>query len=107
MDTSIRLYNANSDLRSAFDAERNSSSTAPLPADEDGRAEAVHIDTAHEAGEEEGVVSLASTGVIDLAPTGVIDHVPAGAINRAATGGINRAPTEERVDVADFEAIFL
>jgi RNA polymerase sigma-70 factor, ECF subfamily len=77
MDTSIRLYNSNSRLRSLLDDELKGRPTVPLRDEEDGRAEAP-VD------EEERV-----TGSIEVQSAAV--------------------PQEQaqRVDVADFEAIFL
>src|SRR6266516_3564333 len=44
MDTSIRLYNTNSRLRSVGDAERNNRPTSPLTVDEDSCAEIAKVD---------------------------------------------------------------
>src|SRR6266446_6009717 len=77
MDTSIRLYNSNSRLRSLLDEELKGRPTVPLRDEEDGRAEAP-VD------EEERV-------------TGSIEAQSAAVSQEQA----------QRVDVADFEAIFL
>src|SRR5437868_12829033 len=77
MDTSIRLYNSNSRLRSLLDDELKGRPTVPLRDEEDGRAEAP-VD------EEERV-------------TGSIEAQSAAVSQEQA----------QRVDVADFEAIFL
>src|SRR5581483_8991135 len=76
MDTSIRFYNTNSNLRPAIEAERKERPTPPLTVDEDSRAE------------------IASVGekAVDTHPQLSVpasqEHV-------------------QKVDVADFEAIFL
>src|SRR5713101_6742964 len=77
MDTSIRLYNSNSRLRSTLNAEAPSYTTRPLQDEEDGRAE-VSLD------EGERVTDTISTQ-------------SASALEEPA----------QRVDVADFEAIFV
>ena len=77
MDTSIRLYNSNSRLRSLLDDELKGRPTVPLRDEEDGRVEAP-VD------EEERV-------------TGSIEAQSAAVSQEQA----------QRVDVADFEAIFL
>jgi len=76
MDTSIRLYNSNSRLRSLLDDEVKSRPTVPLRDEGDGRVEALV--------EEERVTDLVETQSVAV-------------------------PQEQaqRVDVADFEAIFL
>ncbi len=76
MDTSIRLYNTNSSLRSVMDAEHKGRTTAPLAAERDAREEASTI-------EEENSVE---------APP-------------QQTAAVSQE--QEKVDVADFEAIFL
>jgi RNA polymerase sigma-70 factor, ECF subfamily len=76
MDTSIRLYNTNSSLRSVIDAEHKGRTTAPLAEERDTREEASTI-------EEE---SAAETPL-------------------QQTAAVSQA--QEKVDVADFEAIFL
>ena len=76
MDTSIRLYNTNSSLRSVMDAERKGRTTAPLAEERDVREEASTI-------EEENSVE---------APP-------------QQTAAVSQE--QEKVDVADFEAIFL
>ena len=77
MDTSIRLYNSNSRLRSLLDDEVKSRPTVPLSDEKDGRIEAP-VD------EEERVTDSIETQSVAV-------------------------PQEQaqRVDVADFEAIFL
>jgi RNA polymerase sigma-70 factor, ECF subfamily len=77
MDTSIRLYNSNSRLRSTLNAEAPSYTPRPLQDEEDGRAE-VSLD------EGERVTDTISTQ-------------SASALEEPAL----------RVDVADFEAIFV
>ncbi len=77
MDTSIRLYNSNSRLRSTLNAEAPNYTTRPLQDEEDGRAE-VSLDE----GERE---------------TDTISTQSASALEEPAQG----------VDVADFEAIFV
>src|SRR5260370_16723470 len=77
MDTSIRLYNSNSRLRSTLNAEAPSYTTRPLQDEEDGRAE-VSLD------EGERVTDTISTQ-------------SASALEEPA----------QRVDVADFDAIFV
>ena len=77
MDTSIRLYNSNSRLRSTLNAEAPSYTTRPLQDEEDGRAE-VSLDE----GDRE---------------TNTITTQSASALEEPA----------QRVDVADFEAIFV
>src|SRR6266851_5756279 len=77
MDTSIRLYNSNSRLRSTLHAEAPSYTTRPLQDEEDGRAEV--------SGDEGERV------------TDTISQQFASALEEPA----------QRVDVADFEAIFL
>src|SRR6266852_4566221 len=76
MDTSIRLYNTNSSLRSVMDAEHKGRTTAPLAEERDAREEASTI-------EEENSVE---------APP-------------QQTAAVSQE--QEKVDVADFEAIFL
>lgn len=76
MDTSIRLYNTNSSLRSVMDAEHKGRTTAPLAEERDVREEASTI-------EEENSVE---------APP-------------QQTAAVSQE--QEKVDVADFEAIFL
>src|SRR5437660_1313216 len=81
MDTSIRLYNSNSSLHSIIDAKQSGSPTTPLLHEEDRQAEAVSIDE-----EERATNSVAQQSV----------HVLEVSQEQA-----------QRVDVADFEAIFL
>src|SRR5436305_3661215 len=81
MDTSIRLYNSNSSLHSIIDAKQSGSPTTPLLHEEDRQAEAVSIDK-----EERATNSAAQQSV----------HVLEVSQEQA-----------QRVDVADFEAIFL
>src|SRR5215469_1524362 len=78
MDTSIRLYTSNSRLRSALDAEQAGRPTAPLLDEEDRRVEAAPVE------EEERVTDTISQQSVD-------------ALQEQA----------QKVDVADFEAIFL
>src|SRR5215470_2769854 len=78
MDTSIRLYTSNSRLRPALDAEQAGRSTAPLLDEEDRRVEAAPVE------EEARVTDTISRQSVD-------------ALQEQA----------QRVDVADFEAIFL
>src|SRR6202051_5153966 len=77
MDTSIRLYNTNSRLRSTLNAEAPGYTTRPLQDEEDRRAE-VSLD------EEERVTDTISTQSTSTLQEQV-----------------------QRVDVADFEAIFV
>lgn len=78
MDTSIRLYKSNSRLRSALDTEQAGRSTAPLLDEEDRRVEAAPVE------EEARVTDTISRQSVD-------------ALQEQA----------QKVDVADFEAIFL
>src|SRR5215469_1356103 len=78
MDTSIRLYTSNSRLRPALDAEQAGRSTAPLLDEEDRRVEAAPVE------EEARVTDTISQQSVD-------------ALQEQA----------QKVDVADFEAIFL
>lgn len=78
MDTSIRLYNSNSRLRPALDAEQAGRPTAPFLDEQDSRVEAAPVD------EEERVTDTISRQSVD-------------ALQEQA----------QSVDVADFEAIFL
>src|SRR5216684_3684410 len=78
MDTSIRLYKSNSRLRSALDAEQAGRLTAPSLAEEDRRVEAAPVE------EEARVTDTISRQSVD-------------ALQEQA----------QKVDVADFEAIFL
>ncbi len=78
MDTSIRLYKSNSRLRPALDAEQAGRSTAPLLDEEDRRVEAAPVE------EEARVTDTISRQSVD-------------ALQEQA----------QKVDVADFEAIFL
>src|SRR5712691_5839433 len=77
MDTSIRLYNSNSRLRSTLNAEAPSYTTRPLQDEEDGRAE-LSLDEGERG-------------------TDTISTQSASALEEPA----------QRVDVADFEAIFI
>ena len=77
MDTSIRLYNSNSKLRSVLDAELKGRPTTPLRDEEDSRVEGP-------VNEEERVTDTISSQSVD-----------------------SLQPQAQRVDVADFEAIFL
>jgi RNA polymerase sigma-70 factor, ECF subfamily len=78
MDTSIRLYKSNSRLRSALDTEQVGRPTAPLLDEEDRRVEAAPVE------EEARVTDTISRQSVD-------------ALQEQA----------QKVDVADFEAIFL
>jgi RNA polymerase sigma-70 factor, ECF subfamily len=78
MDTSIRFYNANSNLRPVVDAERKGHPTPPLSVDEDSSVERV---------DEEVEVEVVDTHP-QLALPAVQEQV-------------------QKVEVADFEAIFL
>jgi len=77
MDTSIRLYNTNSHLRSVREVEREGRPTSPLTVDEDSCAEAANV-------EEEVVVDTHPQLSVPVSQEQV-----------------------QKVDVADFEAIFL
>src|ERR1700730_530965 len=77
MDTSIRLYNTNSRLRSVRDVEREGRPASPLTVDEDSCAEAANV------GEEV---------VVDTHPQLSVPVLQ---------------EQVQKVDVADFEAIFL
>jgi RNA polymerase sigma-70 factor (ECF subfamily) len=79
MDLSIRFYNTNSSLRSPLEDERPGRSTIPLPSDADGCEE-----TTPESEEEAPALST---------PPSVTQT--------------EQAQPAEKVDVADFEAIFL
>lgn len=79
MDLSIRFYNTNSSLRSPLEDERPGRSTIPLPGDVDGCEE-----TTPESGEEAPALSTP-----------------------ASAAQTEQAQPAEKVDVADFEAIFL
>jgi RNA polymerase sigma-70 factor (ECF subfamily) len=79
MDTSIRLYNSNSSLHSIIDAKQPGRPTTPLSHDEDRQAEAASIDEEERA---TNTVALQSAHVLEVSQA-------------------------QRVDVADFEAIFL
>ncbi len=95
MDASIRFYNANSNLCSAVDAEHKSRFTASLP---DDCTEAV--DKREEAAEDYGAggkeLISAPRASVKAPTTATASHV-----------GAPLADTLQRVDVADFEAIFL
>jgi RNA polymerase sigma-70 factor (ECF subfamily) len=77
MDTSIRLYNSNSRLRSVLDEDHTGSPTVPLMDEKDNCVEAASVDE-----------SERSTGTISLQ-------------------SVDASQELQRVDVADFEAIFL
>lgn len=79
MDTSIRFYNTNSSLRSPREEERSGHSAVPLSADDDN--EKLNLEC-----EEEEAVSLSTPSVVAQP---------------------EQEKGAERVDVADFEAIFL
>ena len=81
MDTSIRLYNSNSRLPSILDAKKVDHPTAPLLDEQDCRSEATLVDEEERATD---TISRQSAGVLD-------------ALQEQA----------QRVDVADFETIFL
>src|SRR5579872_545568 len=76
MDTSIRLYTTNSNLRPAIETERKGSPTAPLTVDEDNTAKPANV----------------QSNMVDSPP-----HNAELAVHEQV----------QRVDVADFEAIFL
>lgn len=76
MDTSIRLYTTNSNLRPAIETERKGSPTAPLSVDEDNTAKPANV----------------QGNMVDAHP----HHAELATHEQA-----------QRVDVADFEAIFL
>jgi RNA polymerase sigma-70 factor, ECF subfamily len=78
MDTSIRLYNSNSRLPSILDAKKAGRPTAPLKDEEDGLSETALVDEEERA-------------------TDTISRQSADALQEQA----------QRVDVADFETIFL
>jgi RNA polymerase sigma-70 factor, ECF subfamily len=78
MDTSIRLYNSNSRLPSILDAKKAGRPTAPLSDEQDSRSETALVD-----GEERA--------------TDTISRQSADVLQEQA----------QRVDVADFESIFL
>jgi RNA polymerase sigma-70 factor (ECF subfamily) len=81
MDTSIRLYNSNGGLPSILDAKKAGRPTAPLLDEQDSHSDATPVDEEERA---TGTISLQSAGVLD-------------ALHEQA----------QRVDVADFETIFL
>jgi RNA polymerase sigma-70 factor (ECF subfamily) len=81
MDTSIRLYNSNSRLPSILDAKQADHPGAPSLEEQDSRTEATPVDEDERATDS---ISRQSAGVID-------------ALQEQA----------QRVDVADFETIFL
>lgn len=78
MDTSIRLYNSNSRLPSILDAKQAGRPTAPLKDEQDGLSETALVDEEERA-------------------TDTISRQSADALQEQA----------QRVDVADFETIFL
>jgi RNA polymerase sigma-70 factor (ECF subfamily) len=78
MDTSIRLYNSNSRLPSILDAKKAGRPTAPLSDEQDSRSETALVDEEERA-------------------TGTISRQSADVLQEQA----------QRVDVADFETIFL
>lgn len=78
MDTSIRLYNSNSRLPSILDAKKAGRPTAPLADEQDGRSETALVDEEERA-------------------TDTISRQSADVLQEQA----------QRVDVADFETIFL
>jgi len=78
MDTSIRLYNSNSRLPSILDAKKAGRPTAPLSDEQDSRSETALVDEEERA-------------------TGTISRQSADVLQEQA----------QRVDVADFESIFL
>jgi RNA polymerase sigma-70 factor, ECF subfamily len=78
MDTSIRLYNSNSRLPSILDAKKAGRPTAPLSEEQDSRSETALVDEEERA-------------------TGTISRQSADVLQEQA----------QRVDVADFESIFL
>jgi len=78
MDTSIRLYNSNSRLPSILDAKKAGRPTAPLSDEQDSRSEKALVDEEERA-----------TGTISRQSLDVLQE------------------QAQRVDVADFETIFL
>ncbi len=76
MDTSIRLYTTNKNVRPVMDTERTGSPTAPLSVDEDMSAKAASV----------------QSDMVDAPPP---------------TAEVAVQEQGQRVDVADFEAIFL
>ena len=81
MDTSIRLYNSNSRLHSILEAKQSGRPTTPLLHEEDSLTETAPVDEEERA---TGTISRQSANVLD-------------ALQEQA----------QRVDVADFETIFL
>ena len=81
MDTSIRLYNSNSSLHSIIDAKQSGHPTTPLLHEENRQAEAASIDEEERATD---TVAQQSVHVLEVSQE-----------------------QAQRVDVADFEAIFL
>jgi RNA polymerase sigma-70 factor (ECF subfamily) len=81
MDTSIRLYNSNSRLHSILEAKQSGHPTTPLLHEEDSLTETAPVDEEERA---TGTISRQSANVLD-------------ALQEQA----------QRVDVADFETIFL
>jgi len=81
MDTSIRLYNSNSRLHSILEAKQSGRPTTPLLHEEDSLTETAPVDEEERA---TGTISRQSANVLD-------------ALHEQA----------QRVDVADFETIFL
>jgi RNA polymerase sigma-70 factor, ECF subfamily len=79
MDTSIRLYNSNSRLHSILDAKQSGRPTTPLLHDQDSLTETAPVDDEERA-----------TDTISRQSANVLDALQA-----------------QRVDVADFETIFL
>jgi RNA polymerase sigma-70 factor, ECF subfamily len=78
MDTSIRLYNSNSRLPSILDAKKAGRPTSPLPDEQDNRSDTALVDEEERA-------------------TDTISRQSADVLQEQA----------QRVDVADFETIFL
>jgi RNA polymerase sigma-70 factor, ECF subfamily len=81
MDTSIRLYKSNSSLHSIIDAKKSDRPTSPLLHEENRQAEAASID------EEERATDGVAQQAVDVLEVS--------------------QEQAQRVDVADFEAIFL
>ncbi len=81
MDTSIRLYNSNSRLHSILEAKQSGRPTTPLLHEEDSLTETAPVDEEERA-----------TGTISRQSANVLDALQEQAL---------------RVDVADFETIFL
>src|SRR5436309_15068264 len=81
MDTSIRLYNSNSRLHSIIDAKQPGRPTTPLSHEEDSLLEGASVDEKDKAND---IIAQQSVHVLEVSQE-----------------------QAQRVDVADFEAIFL